>query len=45
MKYNFHFGEKIATWDDIKAIYKRDKQLILRCCPKLTQKYLRPNGF
>jgi hypothetical protein len=45
IKYNFHFGEKIASWDDIKAIYERDKQQTLRCCPKLTQKHLHKNGF
>jgi hypothetical protein len=45
MKYNFHFGEKIASWDDIKVVYNRDQQQSLRCCPKLTKKHINPNGF
>lgn len=45
IKYNFHFGEKIANWDHIQAIYKRDKEQTIRCCPKLTEKHLHPNGF
>ena len=45
MKYDFHFGEKVASWDDIRMLYNRDTQQSLRCCPKLTKKHINPNGF
>lgn len=45
MKHDFHFDEKIASWDDIEVVYERDKQQTLRCCPKLTKKHIHPNGF
>ena len=45
IKYDFHYDGKVASWDDIKVIYERDKQETLRCCPKLTKKHINPNGF
>ena len=39
------YETKVASWDDIKVVYERDKQQTLRCCPKLTQKHLNLNGF
>ena len=45
MKYDFCFGEKVASWDDIKIVYNRDQKQPLRCCPNLTQRHLNPNGF
>ena len=39
------YKTKVASWDDIKVVYERDKQQTLRCCAKLTQKHLNPNGF
>ena len=45
MKYNFHFDEKVASWDHIQVVYNRDQQQPIRCCPKLTQRHLNPNGF
>ena len=45
LKHDFHFDGKVASWDDIKTVYHRDKQQSLRCCPKLTQKHISPNGF
>jgi transposase-like protein len=45
MKYDFHFGGKVACWDDILSMYERDKTLAIRCCPKLTNKHLHLNGF
>ena len=48
MKYDFHFGKnvkKVASWEDIQVIYERDRTQNLRCCPKLTEKHINPNGF
>ncbi len=45
IKYNFHYNGKVASWDDIKVIYERDKQQTLRSCPKLTEKHINPNDF
>ena len=45
LKHDFHFDGKVASWDDIKTVYHRDKQQSLRCCPNLTQKHISPNGF
>ena len=48
MKYEFHFGDdsqKIACWEHIRLLYKRDSSLDIRCCTKLTEKHLNPNGF
>lgn len=45
MKYNFHFDGKVASWDHIQVVYNRDQQQPIRCCPKLTQRHLNPNGF
>ena len=45
INYNFIYETKVASWDDIKVVYERDKQQTLRCFLKLTEKYLNPNGF
>ena len=45
MKYNFHFDGKVASWDHIQVVYNRDQQQPIRCCPKLSQRHLNPNGF
>jgi hypothetical protein len=45
MKYDFHFGGKVASWQDVKSLYDRDSSLSIRCCPKLTDKHINPNGF
>ena len=45
LKYNFHHGDKVASWKDIEAIYKKDSALSIRCCPKLTENHIHPNGF
>ena len=45
MKYDFHFGVKIASWQDVKNLYDRDSLMSIRCCPKLTEKHINPNGF
>ncbi|CAB3977246.1 THAP domain-containing 9 [Paramuricea clavata] len=43
--YNFHFDNKVASWNDVEALYKIDIQNSIRCCPKLTNKHMHPNGF
>ena len=45
MKYNFQFDGKVASWDYIQVMYDRDQQQPIRCCPKLSQRHLNPNGF
>ncbi len=45
MNYDFHFGGKVASWQDVKNLYDRDSSLSIRCCPKLTDKHINPNGF
>ena len=45
MKYNFQFGKFVASWKDIRILYEKDSVLSIRCCPKLTDKHLNPNGF
>ena len=48
MKYDIHCGKnmkKVASWEDIQVINELDRTQNLRCCPKLTQKHINPNGF
>ena len=45
INYNFHFNNKLASWNDIEALYKIDSKNSIRCCPKLTNKHMHPNGF
>ena len=45
LKYDFHFHGKIASWDHIKIVYEHDQKQTFRCCPKLTEKHIQPNGF
>lgn len=37
--------DKIASWKDVEFLYKNDKALSIRCCPKLTDNHIHPNGF
>ena len=45
LKYHFHFGGKVAKWNDIVTIFEKDRTLSIRCCPKLTKKHINLNGF
>ncbi|CAB3980293.1 Transposable element P transposase [Paramuricea clavata] len=45
MNYEFHFEQKVARWNDVEALYAHDKTLSIRCCPKLTEDHIHPNGF
>jgi hypothetical protein len=45
MKYDYHFQNKVASWRDITAIYEFDSKNSIRCCPKLTNTHISPNGF
>lgn len=45
IKYNFHFENFVASWKDIRILYEKDSALSIRCCTKLTDKHLNPNGF
>ena len=45
INYNFQFNGKVASWTDVKVLYERDSTLSIRCCPKLTEKHINPNGF
>ena len=45
INYNFHFGDKVASWQDVKVFYEKDSTLSIRCCPKLTDRHINPNGF
>ena len=45
IKYSFRFGEHVASWEDIEAVYSRDAALPIRSVPKLTEKHIRPNNF
>ena len=45
IKYSFRFGEHVASWEDIEAVYSRDSALPIRSVPKLTEKHIRPNNF
>jgi hypothetical protein len=45
MKYDYHFENKVASWRDITAIYEIDSKNSIRCCPKLTNTHISPNGF
>lgn len=45
MKYSFPFGQHVATWKDIEAIYEKDTSLPIRSTPKLTEKHIHPNNF
>ena len=45
INYDFHYGHKIAQWNDILTMYERDKSLAIRCCPKLTDKHVHLIGF
>ena len=45
INYNFHFSGKVASWSDITTVYNHDKTLPIRLCPKLTDRYMQPNGF
>jgi hypothetical protein len=45
MKYSLRFGEHVASWKDIEAVYGRDSALPIRSAPKLTEKHIRPNNF
>jgi hypothetical protein len=35
INYNFHFDNKLASLNDIEALYKIDSKNSIRCCPKL----------
>jgi hypothetical protein len=41
MNYDFHFGEKIASWKDIETVYQQDSKKSI----KLTKKHIDLNGF
>lgn len=45
MKYDYHFENKVASWRDITALYELDSNNSIRCCPKLTNTHISPNGF
>ena len=45
MKYSFQFGQHVATWKDIEAVYEKDSSLPIRSTPKLTEKQIHPNNF
>ena len=45
INYDFHFGSKLARWDDVLSMYKRDKEQPIRCCPKLSDQHIYLNGF
>ena len=45
MNYNFHVDDKVASWKDIEALYRKDSENAIRCSPKLTSKHMCPNGF
>ena len=45
LKYDFHFGGKVAQWNDIVTIFEKDRTLSIRRCPKLTKKPINLNGF
>ena len=45
INYEFHYDGKVASWKDIEALYKRDSELTIRCCPKLSDNHIHPNGF
>ena len=45
MNYEFHFDKKVASWKDVEALYANDKAQSIRCCPKLTDNHIHPNGF
>ena len=37
MKYSFQFGQHVAAWKDIEAIYEKDSSLPIRSTPKLAE--------
>ena len=45
INYDFHFDGKVASWSDIKALYTIDSKNQYRCCQKLTNQHIFPNGF
>ena len=45
INYDFKYKNKTASWRDIMAIYQMDSKNSIRCCPKLTNKHISPNGF
>ena len=45
MKYNFLFGDKIASWSDIKSFFDKEQKLAIRTAPKLTPKHTNPSAF
>lgn len=45
MNYEFHFDGKVARWKDIESLYQMDSKNSIRCCPKLTNNHVHPNGF
>ena len=45
IKYNFHFGDKVASWKDVITLYNLDIKNRIRCCPKLTKRHVSPNSF
>mgnify|MGYP002803931165 FL=1 len=45
IKYDYHFDGKVASWRDIIALYNIDSKNEYRCCPKLTNQHVFPNGF
>lgn len=45
MNYEFHFDGKVASWKDIETLYQIDNKNSIRCCPKLTNNHMHPNGF
>ena len=45
INYDFHFDGKVASWSDIKALYTIDSKNQYRCCHKLTNQHIFPNGF
>ncbi len=45
MKYSFWFGQHVATWKDIEAVYERDSALPIGMAPKLTENHIHLNNF
>ena len=46
INYNFYFNGNVASWDDIKFLFKHDQQLTdISLLPETDKKHLYPNGF
>ncbi|CAB3998968.1 Transposable element P transposase [Paramuricea clavata] len=45
IKYNFYFDKKVASWQDIEALYQMDTKNPIRWCPKLTRQHISPHNF